>query len=763
MSDSPYELVLDKLDEVGSRYERRGPDQVQALCPAHDETNPSLSIRAAVTDDGKESVLLHCFVGCSIDEVLAALGLGKRDLFAGNGASAKPASIKSGRTYSPRGSKAKADTSMAKNGLPVRSQSVQSVQSPDTGPTGPTGGFGGLTGGFGHSPAGDGKPMEVHLVCTYTYQDEAGNVLYSKLRYSDKSFRFQSPGGSYTLNGTRRVLYNLPAVNAAIAAGQTIYVAEGEKDCDALAGIGLAATCNDSGASKPGDSKWKPECTQTLRDADVIVIADRDKAGYTHARRVHDELVGVARSVVVVEAREGKDAFDHLAAGYSVDDFVPVEFDPDDTEPGHETKAPANFSRELRLTRASAMKPLRVHWAWEGRLALGALSLLAGPEGLGKSTLIAWLVAQVTKGTLEGEHFSQPKAVVIAATEDSWEHTIIPRLMAAGADLNRVFRVDAVSAEGDLLALCLPGDLKRLGDITAEHDVSMLVLDPLTSRLDGKLDTHKDSETRQALEPLVRFAETAGISVVGIMHFNKSGSTDPLALIMASKAFTAVARSVSTVIKDPDDETHNGRLFGTPKNNLGRGDLPVLKFTVEGQPIETDGDGTAWTGRLDWHGEADITIADALKQAASDGDSHATSDAAEWLKQYMHTQGGKSDQGDIAKAAHKAGHSESAIKRAKGKLNMTYRKAGFPAVATWYMPGHEPDEPELDEPETPQSVQSVQSVQSGNADLTGPTDTAVTAGICATPNCPNVVADGPGPFAGYPSHCYDCGEAEAAS
>lgn len=117
------------------------------------------------------------------------------------------------------------------------------------------------------------------------------------------------------------------------------------------------------------------------------------------------------------------------------------------------------------------------------------------------------------------------------------------------------------------------------------------------SRLDASLDTHRDGEVRQALEPLVATCDAAGMSVLGLIHHNKSGSTDPLQVIMASKAFPAVARSVNTVLVDPDDETGGRRLFGTPKSNLGRSDLPVLSFTVGGWQYATD-DGPGWTGQL---------------------------------------------------------------------------------------------------------------------------------------------------------------------
>lgn len=63
-------------------------------------------------------------------------------------------------------------------------------------------------------------------------------------------------------------------------------------------------------------------------------------------------------------------------------------------------------------------------------------------------------------------------------------------------------------------------------------------------------------------------ADMINISVLAIIHHNQSGATDPLQVVMASKAFPAVARSVHTVGPDPDDEASNRRLFGRPKTIL---------------------------------------------------------------------------------------------------------------------------------------------------------------------------------------------------
>ena len=231
-------------------------------------------------------------------------------------------------------------------------------------------------------------------------------------------------------------------------------------------------------------------------------------------------------------------------------------------------------------------------------MALGTLCLVAGREGLGKSTLTYDIAARVTRGSLEGDRFGEPRGVLVAATEDSWAHTIVPRLIAAGADLDLVFRIEVMSAEDVATGLVLPKDLREMEEAAREVGAALLVLDPLMSRL-GQLDTHRDAEVRQALEPLVAIAERTDMTVVGLIHHNKSGATDPLQAVIGSRAFTAVARSVHTVMLDPDDETEQRRLFGTPKNNLGRSDLPTLSYTIVEHIIPTRL-GPAKTGRLMW-------------------------------------------------------------------------------------------------------------------------------------------------------------------
>lgn len=344
---------------------------------------------------------------------------------------------------------------------------------------------------------------------------------------------------------------------------------------------------------------------------------------------------------------------------------------------------PPEDGRRVRLTAASSIRPRRVRWLWDGRLALGTLSLLAGPEGLGKSTVAAWLAAEITHGRIPGEHHGKPRGVIVAATEDSWAYTLVPRLIAAGADLSRVYRVEVESAAGPV-PVSLPLDLAGLAGAAREVDAALLVLDPLMSRLDGRLDTHRDAETRRGLEPLAAWADETGAAVLGLIHHNKSGATDPLRVVMGSRAFTAVARSVHTVVGDPDDETDRRRLFATSKNNLGRSGLPTLAFTVEPANVPTD-DGLTETGRLQWAGESRLSVSDALAGGSTETRT-ATAEAAQWLDEYLASQGGTTASADAKRAGAKAGHASEALKRACRRLGVVIRSQGYPRVTFWDLP-----------------------------------------------------------------------------
>jgi hypothetical protein len=340
--------------------------------------------------------------------------------------------------------------------------------------------------------------------------------------------------------------------------------------------------------------------------------------------------------------------------------------------------------RHLRTIPATNFQIAPVRWLWQDRVPLGALTLVGGREGIGKSLCTTALAAQVTRGTLPGALEGIPRAVFIVATEDSWKHTIVPRLMAAEADLTRVFCVEVVAPAGVSLAVSLPQDLVALEDEARRHDVALIVFDPLLSRLDSALDTHKDGNVRQALEPLAAMADRLDAALVGLIHVSKAQSSDALTLLMGSRAFAAVARAVLFTMIDPDDDAR--RLLGQPKNNLGRTDLATLTFTIHGVCVATSAQGEIWTGQLQWGESVDRTIHEALESLADQrSDRQQVMEAGTWLCDYLTEAGGTAAADAIVKAARTMGFSRATMYRAQAKLQLKHAYRGFPRTAFWIL------------------------------------------------------------------------------
>jgi putative DNA primase/helicase len=164
---------------------------------------------------------------------------------------------------------------------------------------------------------------------TYDYDDESGVLRFQKVRAPGKKFWQRRPDGNggwiKNLNGVRKMLYRLPELNKDITAGNRIVIAEGERDVNNLRAIGVPATCNPDGAAKPGQKpKWRPEFSETLRGADIVVIPDHDDAGYAHAKAIISMSAGIAKSVHVLRLADhwpdcpvGGDISDWLAKDHT--------------------------------------------------------------------------------------------------------------------------------------------------------------------------------------------------------------------------------------------------------------------------------------------------------------------------------------------------------------------------------------------------------------------------------------------------------------
>lgn len=205
-------------------------------------------------------------------------------------------------------------------------------------------------------PRQDAGPRRI--VAEYDYLDEQGTVLFQKVRYEPKDFRQRHLVGRewvWNLNGTRRVLYRWPEL---LQSEGPVYLAEGEKDADALTRAGVTATTWTEGAWKPEQRpKWRSEYTDALNGRHVVIVRDRDESGRHTAATIAELVKGTAASVRIVEPVEGKDAHDHLSAGRTVAELktvgadLPQRITPNDDEDKPEKKSAAAVLVDLAMER----------------------------------------------------------------------------------------------------------------------------------------------------------------------------------------------------------------------------------------------------------------------------------------------------------------------------------------------------------------------------------------------------------------------------
>jgi putative DNA primase/helicase len=233
------------------------------------------------------------------------------------------------------------------------------------------------------------------------------------------------------------------------------------------------------------------------------------------------------------------------------------------------------LKRRLITHRASDVQPEKLIWVWPGRIPEGKLVLLGGPPGLGKSQLTAFMAATISNGgdwpCSEGS--TAVGNVIFMSAEDGIEDTIVPRLIAAGANLDRVYIVaSATKPDGTgRKTFSLKTDVDLLeAKANQIRDVRLIVVDPISAYMGGS-DGNGNVETREVLEPLAEMANRLHIAVVAVTHLNKGGggggNQTALNRFSGSIAFIAAARAAFAVLEDPENDER--RFLLQAKNNLG--------------------------------------------------------------------------------------------------------------------------------------------------------------------------------------------------
>jgi putative DNA primase/helicase len=329
------------------------------------------------------------------------------------------------------------------------------------------------------------------------------------------------------------------------------------------------------------------------------------------------------------------------------------------------------------LVRGTDIEPEPVQWLWPDWLALGKMHLLAGAPGQGKTTIALAFGATVTSGGRwpDGTR-CEPANVLIWSGEDDPADTLLPRLIAAGADRSRVFFVTGARVDGEVQ----PFDPARdMGALQAEADrigqVRLLIVDPVVSAVTG--DSHKNTETRRSLQPLVDMAARMNTALLGITHLSKGGQgSDPAQRVLGSVAFTAVARVVLVAAKVRSEDGQDRRILARGKSNIGPDDggYEYHLEQIEALP-GISASRVAWGGSV--QGSARELLSDPNEEES--GEKSAVAGARDFLEEVL------SDcpiwSKDIQAQAKEADISWRTVRRAGDEMNIIKQKG---AEGRWY-------------------------------------------------------------------------------
>jgi putative DNA primase/helicase len=337
------------------------------------------------------------------------------------------------------------------------------------------------------------------------------------------------------------------------------------------------------------------------------------------------------------------------------------------------------------LTRASDIAPESIRWLWPDWLPEGKLTLLAGSPGTGKTTLAIALSATVSRGGKwpDGTTCNRVGDVLIWSGEDNPADTIVPRLMAAGADMHRIHIVTGRTDENGGIQPFDPScDIPLLGERLAEMGgAAMLVVDPIVSAVSG--DAHRVNDVRRNLQALVDMAGGYRCAVLGISHFAKgTKGSSPAERVIGSQAFVALARMVLVAGKD---ESAERRILARAKSNIAPDDGGV-SYTLE--LTEVDG---IQASRVVWGDLIDGTAREILGDVEQqDEERGPREEAKDFLSGILSD--GPVNAKDLKRDADHAGFSWPTIFRAASELKIEKRKLGMKEGWVWALPKISDDE-----------------------------------------------------------------------
>jgi hypothetical protein len=366
-----------------------------------------------------------------------------------------------------------------------------------------------------------------HIVKTYDYTDESGNLLFQVLRMEPKSFRQRRPDGSggwnWGSNGTRRVLYNLPEVLKA----QEVIIVEGEKDADTLKDLGFIATTCPMGAGK-----WQSEYSETLKGKDVILIPDNDNQGKEHMAQVGASLNGIAKDIKWLELPD-------LPSKGDVSDFLSKFKDKEEAferlssmiEAAEPYKPPEKKTLDdiiLPVTDFCTLELPAKDTLLHPWLKEQSIILISGWRGVGKSWDALGVLDAISKGKPFGPWECKKSVPGLFLDGEMPPQDVKERIdaLCLGRDAQSPLYIycDALANQWGLPRAHLANEAWRskMKQILLTHHIKLWVIDNLASLASG-LDENKKQDWDPINQWLLEL-RFAGISTIILHHVGKEGN-----------------------------------------------------------------------------------------------------------------------------------------------------------------------------------------------------------------------------------------------
>lgn len=343
--------------------------------------------------------------------------------------------------------------------------------------------------------------------------------------------------------------------------------------------------------------------------------------------------------------------------------------------------APSDESaRRVKLTCAIDLKPRAIDWLWSGRVPLGMITMFAGDPKLGKSYVTLAMAGALSRGRPlpTSDRPDRPGSTILMSAEDDPTRTIVPRLVAGGADLAKIHILESVIlANGSEAPPSLRADIDAITSAAIRlGDCRLIVIDPVSAYLKD-VDDNRNVTLRGVLAPLNKLAEQLGAAVVLVSHLTKAGSTNGKHRVLGSIAYVGACRANFLFTADPDDPTGRRVLMLDNGSNIAP-PAPPLVYTIENRD----------TGpRIEWSDEAPATaVGRPLKliQSAQPHDDEKGirhRECENWLRAMLAD--GPRSTVEVFQAAHNAGFSRGQIRRARCRIGAIATREGYSTEGQW--------------------------------------------------------------------------------